>query len=559
MMNRIIALSEGILLADGWRRSLIALGAGAIGALALPPLGLTPALWLSLPVAVWLIDGATSGAARFSPAALLAAARDGWWFGFGYFLAGFWWIGAAFLVETDEFAWAMPLGILGLPAGLALFYAFGFALARALWSQGVWRLFALAFGLGMAEFLRHFVLTGFPWNTYGQALATWLPLAQGASLIGAEGLTLAAILIFAAPATLTDIGASRPLRPTLIGIVGLVVLLGFGLLRLSFSGGLRAGVTEIETVAGVKLRLVQPNMSQRDKIAETDGLAVLNKLFQLSDRAAGPRATGLADATHVFWPESPFPFLLANEPKALAEVAKVLPPRTVLLTGAVRRVDGPGKEQHYFNSLHVFADKGQLQASYDKTHLVPFGEYLPLEDLLKKVGLRRFVHAPGAFSLGPERRLLEVPGLPPVLPLICYEAIFPHEIEAEAPRPGLIVNITNDAWFGETFGPYQHLNQARLRAIEFGLPLVRAANTGISAVLDPYGRAQALLPLGVEGVVDVALPKALTSTPYSAHGRMTGPVMLTGMLLLAFFPPLVTAWRRRRRMARANRGAGRSD
>lgn len=548
MIERLTHLSESILLSEGWRRAVIAAAAGAVGALALAPLGITPALWLSLPVAVWLIDGTTAGAARFSPAALFGAAKDGWWFGYGYFLAGLWWIGAAFLVETDEFAWAMPFGVLGLPAGMALFHAVGFAVARALWSQGAWRLFALAFGLGLSEYLRHFVLTGFPWNTYGQALATWLPLAQGASLIGAEGLSLLAILIFAAPATLVDARSTHPRRPAEIGLVALAVLLGFGLLRLSFSGGLRAGIADIETVVGVKLRLVQPNMSQRDKIAETDGLAVLGKLFQLSDRAAGPRATGLADATHVFWPESPFPFLLANEPRALAEVAKVLPPRTTLLTGAVRRVDGPGREQNYYNTLHVFADGGQLRSSYDKTHLVPFGEYLPLEDLLKKIGLRRFVHAPGAFSLGGERTLLDVPGLPPVLPLICYEAIFPHEIAADAPRPGLIVNITNDAWFGETVGPHQHFNQARLRAIEFGLPLVRAANTGISAVTDPYGRAHALLPLGVEGVADVALPKAISPTFYARHGKTMGLVLLGAMFLLAFLPPLMATWRQRRRM-----------
>jgi apolipoprotein N-acyltransferase len=543
-MQRLVSIAEAVLLSEGWIRRLIACGAGAAGALALPPLGLLPALWLSLPIAIWLIDGATGGTSRFSPRPILAAARDGWWFGFGYFVAGLWWIGAAFLVETDEFAWAMPLGIIGLPAALAGFYAFAFALARLVWSHSVWRLFALAFGFAASEYLRHFLFTGFPWNTYGQAMGSWLALAQGAALVGTEGLSTLAVLIFSAPAVVAD-KRSRPWRPAVLGLVALAMVAAFGLGRLEMNGGIRGGLAAGDVVPGVRLRLVQPNMSQRDKIAETDGMAILQRMFQLSDRSSGPRSTGMADATHIIWPESPFPFLLTSEPNALAEIAKALPATTTLLTGAVRRQDGPGRVTSYYNSLHAFGPKGALLATYDKTHLVPFGEYLPLEQWLTSIGLRRFVHAPGAFSLGQERKLLLLPGLPPVLPLICYEAIFPHEIDATQ-RPGLFLNITNDAWFGTTFGPYQHLQQARLRAIEFGVPVVRVANTGISAVIDPYGRAHGVLALGTEGIADVALPKALLPPLYTMFVRFLAPSLLLTTFLLAFLAPPVTTWRRRR-------------
>lgn len=556
MMVRLREYADGIVLADGWRRRIIALVAGAVGALALVPISITPALWLSLPVAVWLIDGATSGVGRFSPRAMLSAAKDGWWFGFGYFLASLWWIGAAFLVETDEFAWAMPLGVLGLPAGMALFFALAFAIARLLWSAGAWRIFALAFGFGLAELIRHVIFTGFPWNTYGQAFSAWLPLAQSASFIGAEGLTLVAVLVFAGPATVVDERRS-PWKPTMLGIALLAVLLGYGTLRLHLSGGLRAGLQDIETVPGVRIRLVQPNISQRDKIHETDGYAVLTKLFQLSDRALGPQANGMADVTHIVWPESPFPFLLPNEPKAMEAVAKALPPKTVLITGAVRREDGATRaDDKYYNSLLAFANGGRLVATYDKTHLVPFGEYLPLEQWLKRVGLRRFVHAPGAFSLGSSRAFLEIPGLPPVLPLICYEAIFPHEIDISGERPGLIINITNDAWFGATIGPHQHFHQARLRAIEFGIPVIRDANTGISAVIDPFGRAFGSQPLNTEAISDVTLPKALTLTPYSVQRGISAQLLLAIVFFCALVMPIVAQWRRKRSVGQSNARSG---
>ncbi|HRJ69375.1 MAG TPA: apolipoprotein N-acyltransferase [Beijerinckiaceae bacterium] len=546
MIDRVIDISHAVILSEGWRRRMMAFAAGALGALAAPPVGAFPVLALSFPIAIWLLDGCTAAPGRYSAPVLRQAAGDGWWFGFGYFLAGLWWIGAAFLVETDEFAWAIPLGVIGLPAALAMFVALGFALARLLWSPGLGRIFAFAFGLGVAEWLRHWLFTGFPWNGFGHGLGNWLVTAQAASLIGAEGLAMVSLVVFALPATVVDAASRRPWRATLFGLSVLGVLVAFGVTRLLLAGGLAAQVGPEHVVDGVRLRLVQPNISQRDKHTQRDGHMVLTRLLTLSDRSTGPTATGMADSSHLVWPESPFPFVLSRDQRAMAELARQLPPKATLLTGAVRLEEGAARERRFFNTLHVITGRDGVLRSYDKQHLVPFGEYLPLEAVLSTLGLRRFVHAPGAFAVGSPRQLLEVAGLPPVLPLICYEAIFPLEILGRTPRPGLLLNITNDAWFGETFGPHQHFAQARLRAIEFGLPLVRAANTGISAVVDGYGRQVATIPLGAEGIADAPLPKPLTTTAYWSHGNeLRYFFLLLSMVLAVGIGPISNRFRKR--------------
>ena len=503
-------LAHRIILSSGPTRFLIAVAAGAAGALAMPPFGILPALAVALSVAVWLLDGAAEGGGRFSRGTLVAAAWIGWAFGFGYFVAGLWWLGSAFLVEPDQFALLMPLGVVGLPAGLALFPALGFVLARMLWSPGAARLFALAVGLGVSEWLRGNILTGFPWNEYGMALGTHLVFAQGASIVGLNGLTLVAILVCATPATL---GTGRDARgcwlAPALGLACLAVLGAFGLWRLSGPA--------VATVAGVKLRIVQPNVPQDDKFRPENGAAIMNRYLALSDRATSPQRTGIADVTHLVWPESAFPFVLAREPAALAQIGRLLPTSAVLVTGAVRMAEPlPGeKGRRFYNAIQVVGHDGVIVDSSDKVHLVPFGEYLPLSGLLTSLGLRQFVNAPGGFEPGVRRKMLRVPGLPPVSPLVCYEAIFPGEVRPAEGEPGVLLNVTNDAWFGTTPGPWQHFAQARLRTVEEGLPLVRAANSGISAIVDPYGRITAQLPLGVEGVIDGDLPRAAPATPFT--------------------------------------------
>ncbi|MBS7705879.1 apolipoprotein N-acyltransferase [Chelatococcus asaccharovorans] len=510
------AVASRVATTRGWPRRGAAWIAGALGALAMPPVGLWPVLILSLITAVWLLDG-RAGRGETYWRSVRSAAWDGWWFGFGYFVAGLWWLGAAFFVQADEFLWALPLGVLGLPAGLAIFFAGGFALARALWAPGATRIVTLAAALTLAEWLRGHILTGFPWNVLGMALAQGPEIAatpimgQIASIIGLWGLTFVAVACLASPATLADPGPlDRRIAAPLAALLTLAAIGAFGLARIPQQ--------DVATVPGVVLRIMQPNVPQDEKFRRDRAQAILDHYFAVTRR---PVDAALGEPTHVIWPESAFPFLLEREPAALAQIGAVLGPDRILVTGAARADDRlPGENYRIYNSIQVVDGQGTLRATYDKVHLVPFGEYLPFGGLLERFGLRQFVEVPGTFAAGDRSAPLAIPGLPETAPLICYEAIFPEDVIPVGTRPALLLNVTNDAWFGLTAGPYQHFAQARLRAIEQGLPLVRAANTGISAVVDPYGRITASLGLGQEGVIDARLPVALPSTPYAQFGNV---------------------------------------
>jgi apolipoprotein N-acyltransferase len=520
------ALAQKILLLGGWRRLAVAYLAGAVAALCLAPINALPALFLSFPVAIWLIDGTTSGQRRFNWSALKAAFAIGWAFGLGYFMAGFWWIGAAFFVESDEFLWALPLGVVGFPAALALFHGFGFAFARMLWSPSDRRLFSFAAAMTSVEWLRGYILTGFPWNTIGQAFGGNDYTMQSASVLGLYGLTLLALVIFASPATLGVANTTRQsLRIPILSVITLALMFGFGAWRLH--------TTKVEMLANVKVRIMQPNLGQRAK-HRMSGQDVLKHYLTLSDRASTPGTSGVADITHLIWPESPFPFLLAREPQALSQISGLLKPNTTLITGAARSEDAGGNARtaRYFNSIHVVGSDGIIMDSYDKVHLVPFGEYLPFKDLFGKIGLRQFIEIPGGFEPGARRKPLAIKGLPVTLPLICYEAIFPGELQAGSQRPGLLLNVTNDGWFGITSGPNQHLAQAKMRSAELGIPQIRAANTGISAVIDPLGVTVMKLPLGIEGVLDSRLPRVVQSTLYGLWGDFFAMILLLSAYIL---------------------------
>jgi apolipoprotein N-acyltransferase len=298
-------------------------------------------------------------------------------------------------------------------------------------------------------------------------------------------------------------------------------------------GAVRLSQHPTAFVAGAKLRLMQPNLQQDAKFNYSAKAEVMKKYLTLSDRASGPRSTGVRDATILIWPESAFPFFLTKEGDAMAQIADLLPKGTVLITGAVHAPDlPPGRPiTRAYNSIYVIDHDGSVLAVYDKLHLVPFGEFLPFQNLLEKIGLEQLTKVQGGFIPGTVRHVLPVPSAPPALPLICYEAIFPGDIAGRDERPGWIVNLTNDGWFGISTGPYQHLEQARMRAIELGLPLVRSANTGISAVVDPMGRTIAKLGLGLEGILDSGLPAAIPPTIYARVGDIpTGMVIVLAMI-----------------------------
>lgn len=519
----------------GWRRHGIAFLAGALSVLAMAPFFLWPALMVTLPVLVWLIDGAAR--ARDGWPAARAAAIAGWWFGFGYFVLGLFWVGEAFLVEADKFAWLLPFAVTLLPAGLALFLAAAAGVARLYWPPGLARVLVLAVALAAGEWLRGHVLTGFPWNVLGYALTHPLELMQSAGLLGIYGLTLWTVLLLAAPLVLAaeprDTTAHRlwRWRGFALAAVGLAALYAYGWLTIP------AGPSP--TIAGVRVRIVQPSVPQREKwLPELQGRIFADHL-DLSRRDPSGRVDDLAGITHVVWPEAAMPFLPLERPEALAAIGDLLPEGVHLLTGALRLATDaetaaspppPGGRRAVYNSLLAFGPAGELVARYDKTHLVPFGEYLPVQSVLEGIGLRQLTQMRGGFAIGEiPRPLLEVPGLPPIGGLICYEAIFPAVVVQAARRPGLLVNVTNDGWFGNTTGPRQHFHQARVRAVEEGVALVRAANNGISAIVDPYGRVLGSIALDTRGVIDTALPIPRPPPPYARLGDLS-----FAMNLLAF-------------------------
>ena len=510
----VASLANRVILSWGWQRRLIAFFAGAIGALAMPPFSVWPVLAISFALAVWLIDGARASTGKLQLGTLWAAAVTGWWFGFGYFLAGLWWLGAAFLVEADKFAILMPLGVLGLPAGLAIFHAFGFMLARLVWPQRHMRILSFAAAMTLSDWVRGHVLTGFPWNSFGLSLGSAPVMDQAAALFGLYGLSfiaLACLGVFALLGTQdTDGPAARPIA---YACAALIALAAYGLWRVP------SGPAPV--APKIAIRIMQPNLQQDAKFGPENREEIMRRYLTLSDRATSPTTTGVATVTHLIWPESAFPFILDRDRKALMDIAALLPPGVTLITGAARVEEPlPGERQaRYFNALQTVDDEGRVRATYDKVHLVPFGEYLPFRTLFDRLGITQFVAIPGGFEHGrPPAGPMTIAGLPPVAPLICYEAIFPGAVVPDGARAGVLLNVTNDAWFGHTPGPYQHLAQARMRAIEEGMPLIRAANTGFSGIFDSYGRPVRLLGLGLEGVIDGSLPIATGPTLFARFG-----------------------------------------
>jgi apolipoprotein N-acyltransferase len=526
-------LSASVAQLSGWRRALTAFAAGAVSAAAMAPFFVSPVLFVTLPVLVWLIDGASADSRR---ALFLRAASAGWWFGFGYFLLGLFWIGEAFLVEAEVFAWLMPFAVLLLPAGLALFTGLAAGAACLAWPPGIARVLVVAVALALAEWLRGHVLTGFPWNVLGYALTWPLPMMQSASVLGIYGLTLLCVAVFAGPVVLiADVapGASRKrvlVRAVALAIVPLLMLYGLGAWRLSNN--------PTTMLDGVRIRIVQASVPQRDKWRPEKQREIFEDQLALSRRDAAGQQDDLAGITHLIWPEAAMPFLPLEHPEALAAIGALLPSGTQLLSGALRLKHRPAGElgggREGYNSLMVFGDQGNLEQTYDKIHLVPFGEYLPMQTLLESIGLEQLTRWRGGFATGPvPRPLLSIPGLPPAAALICYEAIFPTAIVQGQQRPGLLINVTNDGWFGDTTGPWQHFHQARVRAVEEGLPIIRAANNGVSAIVDGQGRVVAMLSLNARGVIDSRIPASIAAPVYATAGDSTFVVLALIFLVAA--------------------------
>ncbi|WP_075291000.1 apolipoprotein N-acyltransferase [Pararhizobium arenae] len=513
-------LSGRIMLLSGGRRAFLAFFAGLLTVLALPPFGIFAAPFLSFPVLVWLMDGASGNPDHGRIRRAFPAFVIGWCFGFGYLLGGLWWLGNALLVEADEFAWALPLAVIGLPAFLAIYYGLATAIARVLWSDGIGRIAALALAFGICEWLRGTLMTGFPWNAIGYAAMPVPLMMQSAVVFGLAGMNMLAVFAFSAPAL---IGTRKGAVPGLV-LAGLLVVahFGYGYWRLNDQpAALADGTTSV--------RLVQPVIDQALKLDDAARADIFTSHLELTTAAP---AEGAKRPDIVVWPETSIPFLLTDNPDGLLSIADALQEGQILIAGAVRAENaGAGLPPRYYNSVYVIDDQGQIVGAADKLHLVPFGEYLPFENVLNSFGLKSIAAAmPGGFSAAATRTPLTLPKGKVLYPLICYEAIFPGEIGNVALSTDALLNVTNDAWFGDTPGPYQHFQQAQLRAVETGVPLIRGANSGISAVVNGLGEVVSGASFNVRGVVDTILP-GKSRIPFEPDQQKRNALIVAAMFL----------------------------
>ncbi len=490
---------------ERWSRGLIAFLAGAAMTAGHAPIDFPFLFYLAIPVFVWLLDAAPGGRAWF---------WTGWMAGFGYFVTGLHWIGHAFLVDAEQFAWLMPFAVTLMPLGLGLFWGLAALACRLVWADGWMRVAGFAAVLTGFEVIRSYIFTGFPWALPGYI---WVetPVMQIASWAGPYGTTLITLLITGLPLVAL---ARRQAIPAVAALAAFAGFWVWGAWRVPDEVAYRDDAPVI--------RLVQPNAAQHLKWVEPFARQFYTRLLELSSKP------GDVTPDIVIWPETAVSFFPAFEPEQRARIGTSGNGATMILGGLHARIDVEPRQ--IFNSLFVLSPEGAILARYDKHHLVPFGEYLPFRPVFDALGIPSLTGR-GDFSTGPGPQRLEVPGLPPFNPLICYELIFPYEIIGDGPRPEWILQVTNDAWFGGFAGPQQHLAQARIRAIEFGLPVVRSANTGISAVLDPYGRVLATIGLNSIGHTDQKLPDSITPTTYSRSGDLPSYVILVILLAGGYY------------------------
>lgn len=499
----------------GWRRRFVLLAFGGCAALAMPPVYALPLLMVAYVGLQWVLNAAMTRRQRF---------WAGWWFGWGFFIAGNYWIAISMTVDVAQFGWLIPFTVFGLTAALAIFFGLAALLAgevrahtalpRAVWFACV---------MAAMEWVRGHILTGFPWNLPVYALSFSDAAVQPAYVLGAYGLSLLVLLAACLPAALV---CPQAVHGRLSGHgIGAMSASWLLLAAAVMLGALRLYAADLtprgeRTVPDVKLRLVQANIEQHHKWEPATQMRGLQEHIQLS-----LLSQGLDDVTHIIWPETAVPYVFSERSRMSALLSPVAPSKGALVTGTMR-AQGEGGSQQFFNSLVVLRSDGEIAASYDKHRLVPFGEFVPL----------RFMIPVGTtdFSRGPGPRTLDIPAAPGASPLICYEAIFPSIAVDPLQRPGWLLNITNDAWFGRSSGPYQHFAMSRLRAVEQGLPLVRVANTGITAATDAYGRVIGFIPLEQKGILDVPLYKALPPTPYAHYGDVLFAALLLIFMGISF-------------------------
>ena len=486
-------------------RAALAFVLGSAAVLSLPPFSIFLLLPVSFGGVILLLRGT----------GLRISLITGWSFGFGFFLIGISWIAESFFIDAERFGWMAIPAVVGLSAFLAMFAAFPCGIYSQFKTFGVSASFVFALSWTGFEWLRGHLFTGFPWNLIGYVWADYAAPRQAAALIGSYGLSFLTMMLALLPATLVFARTCHERRiATLLFFFSSFILWSGGWLRLNL---------QTEAASAFTVRIVQGNISQSDKWSPALKDDIFNRYLFLS---ASPGSYDI-----LVWPEAAFPGHLDQSPEALNRIGALLPPRSYLLTGTPQRVN-VGSALEYRNAILAIGDEGAVTGFYSKHHLVPFGEYvpwrrwLPIERLVPNVADFSPGFGPSTLSLGPS--------LPSAGMTICYEAIFPGEIIDRQNRPAWIFNATNDAWFGQSLGPWQHFASARMRAVEEGLPMVRAANTGISAVIGPHGNLHARIALGVTGIADVALPLPLSPPPYALYGDL--------MLLPIFLMAALLAW-----------------
>lgn len=490
---------------------------GIVSALAFAPYPGFPFFLLSISFCLLLVETAQGWKQAF---------WTGLFFGFGQFGLGVHWIGYSFLAQAEVPAWLAPIAVILLVGYLSLFMASAFAIAKILFPAR-WAKKALVFAVSFSafEFLRGVIFTGFPWNP---AAAIWWPLDfmfQPAALVGAYGLGFLTVLAggLLTPLFIPAASSKKHFVPVLMAVALLVTLTSFGLIRLAGS--------EVQNFEGVRLRLVQANIPQAEKWNDKYLERNLERYVRLSTQVSEK------PVTHVIWSESSIPYDIYNDRRFQSYLAQRLGNDKILVSGANRITSTT--DVKVFNSIFALSPQGRITAIYDKSHLVPFGEFIPFRSLLGKLGLDTLTPGSFNFSKGPGLKTLLVADTPSFGPLVCYEIIFPGTVTEPDNRPAWLLNLTNDAWFGTSSGPYQHFALARLRAVEEGLAIVRVAGTGISGVIDPYGRIIDKIDLQTQGILDIALPKPLTSQPlFSIFGNLTFFGLLTigigGIMLRKF-------------------------
>ncbi|MBL6942445.1 MAG: apolipoprotein N-acyltransferase [Rhodospirillales bacterium] len=497
----------------GWRCWALAFLLGVLGAGAMAPLHGVFLLVPALSGLLWLV---------FSRFTARAAFGVGWWFGFGHFTAGLYWVANALLTYPDRFGWLAPFAVFGLAGVLALFPAGVTILTRmsARQCSGIGRVLVFAALWTTFEWVRSWAFTGFPWNLIGSVWTFSDPMIQFAALAGVYGLGLLTVIVAAMPALLAGgedwTSRGSPARALTVTALVLVVVWAGGAGRLSGAS--------VDRVPDVRLRLVQPNVDQKLKWDRQHRSSNFNDQLTMS---VAPPSPGANMPTHVIWAETAATYFIAKDGNVRKALAGATPRGGLLMTGAPRTSTQSEAVYRVWNSFQVIDEEARIVGTYDKSHLVPFGEYMPFRRILN---FAKITDGATDFSPGTGPRTLRLKGLPPVSPLICYEVIFPGEVVDSRDRPGWLLNLTNDGWYGVSSGPYQHFAAARLRAVEQGLPLVRVANTGISGVVDGYGRVVAKLGLAKKGVLDSALPSALGAPLYSRVGDW---IVLLLVLLVA--------------------------